>query len=358
MASLSLDQIRDPSLLLLEVVTGSRAYGTDTPDSDTDLRGIFIMPRSGFFGLDPIEQVSDDKNDETYYEIGRFIDLISKSNPNLLELLYVESDCMRHRDPILDLITPEIVLSRQCEATFAGYAMTQIQKARGLNKKIVNPMEGERKSILEFCYTVSGQGSVPLEGWLAERGYQQAYCGLVKIPHMRDAFGIYYSEDPELAYRGIVRGDSTTEVNLSSIPKGQIPIGWMTFNKDGFKKYCKEYRQYQEWVNNRNEARYTNNIEHGRNYDSKNLMHTFRLLEMAEEIAREKCLRVRRPNRDFLMRIRAGEFEYDDLIAMAEETVARVSSAFSSSDLPDQPDRDRLEEILVEIRERRYLETI
>lgn len=355
MMKLTVESIRSSDRLLLEVVTGSRAYGTDTPESDIDLRGIFIMPRRQFFGLDHVDQVSDATNDETYYEIGRYIDLLMKSNPNLMELLFVERDCLRYRDPILDQITPELVLSRQCEQTFAGYAISQISKARGLNKKIVNPMGGPRKSILEFCYMVSGQGSVPLVSWLREKGMDQKHCGLVKIPHMRDAYGIFYSEDPEMEYRGVIRDETTTEVNVSSIPKGEEPVGWMTFNKDGFKKYCKEYREYQDWLENRNEARYSNNIEHGKNYDSKNLMHTFRLLDMAREIATESRLKVRRPNRDFLMRIRRGEFEYDDLIAMAEEKVNDIKAAYQRSDLPDFPDREKLHEILIRIRETKYL---
>ena len=84
-------------------------------------------------------------------------------------------------------------------------------------------------------------------------------------------------------------------------------------------------------------------------------MHTFRLLEMAEEIAKEGMLRVRRPNRDYLMKIRAGEFEYDELITMAEAKVESIKSAYSKSDLPEQPDTARLKEILVKIREDRYL---
>lgn len=351
---MDLATVRTPECLLLEVISGSRAYGTDTPESDTDLRGVFICPRRDFFGLNYSEQVSDATNDETYYEIGRFIDLLSKSNPNIMELLFVEADCLKFRDSILDLITPEMVLSRECERTFAGYAMSQIQKARGLNKKIVNPMEGPRKTILDFCYSVSGQGSIPILGWLKERGLVQENCGLVKIPHMRDAFGIFYSEDPERKYRGIIRGDDTTEVNVSSIPKGEESIGWMTFNKDGFKKYCKEYHQYQEWLENRNEDRYSKNIEHGKNYDSKNLMHTYRLLEMAEEIATEGHLQVRRPNHKFLMRIRNGEFEYDELIDMAEDKVAKIKIAYANCSLPSVPDRQGLKEILIEIRESRY----
>ncbi|MEM7600870.1 MAG: nucleotidyltransferase domain-containing protein [Verrucomicrobiota bacterium] len=351
MKRFDLEQARTPECLLFECVTGSRAYGTDTPESDTDLRGVFVMPRSQFFGLGRIEQISDSDNDETYYEIGRFIELLAKNNPNILEMLYSDENCTRFRHRLFDLIRPESVLSKLCESTFAGYAMTQVRKARGLNKKIVNPMEGPRKSILDFCHVVSGQGSIPVGDWLSKQGKSQDVCGLVKVPHMRDVYAVF--EGVPMC-RGIVRSPDATEVILSSVPKGAEPIGWISFNKDGYKKYCKEYREYQDWLENRNEARYATNIEQGRNYDSKNLMHTFRLLGMAEEIAREGTITVRRPNRDFLMRIRSGEFAYEELIARAEEEIESIKNAFAASALPDEPDREGLEQVLVEIREEWY----
>jgi len=215
----------------------------------------------------------------------------------------------------------------------------------------VNPMEGPRKSILDFCHVVSGQGSISLSDWLAEVGCRQEDCGLVKVPHMRDVYAIFTALSE---CRGIVTSPVSTEVALSSVPKGASPIGWMDFNKDGFKKYCKEYREYQDWLQNRNEARYAANIEHGRNYDSKNLMHTFRLLDMAKEIATEHRITVRRPNREFLMRIRRGEFLYEDLIGMAEEKIETIKSAFEVSNLPEQPNHRELEQSLVTIRERWY----
>ncbi len=51
---------------------------------------------------------------------------------------------------------------------------------------------------------------------------------------------------------------------------------------------AKQYHAYWQWVEERNEARYQQNIEHGRSYDSKNMMHTFRLLYIALGIAIEK----------------------------------------------------------------------
>ena len=352
----TLNDARAPANRLFECVTGSRAYGTDTPESDTDIRGIFVLPRERLFGLprSQVEQVSDDTNDETFYEIGRFVHLLSKNNPNILEMLYAEPELTRYRHPLMDRIDTNLVLSKLCRDTFAGYAMTQVRKARGLNKKIVNPMDGPRKPLLDFCHVVAGQGSIPLTRWLDVRGFSQQDCGLVNVPHMRDTYAIFHSGGGENAipYRGIVRDpDNATDVLLSSVPKGETPVGWMQFNTDGYKKYCRKYREFHQWLNNRNEARYRANIEHGRNYDSKNLMHTFRLLDMAGEIAEHRTLTVRRPKREFLMQIRRGEFDYDELINRAEAKIETILQLYETADLRDLPDTDALEQILVEIRE-------
>jgi hypothetical protein len=136
----------------------------------------------------------------------------------------------------------------------------------------------------------------------------------------------------------------------SSVPLEAEPVGWMTCNRDAFKAYCKNHREYWQWVELRREERYRTNSEHGRGYDSKNPMHALRLLDMAEEIATEEILRVRRPNRDFLLRVRKGEFQYEELVPRAEEQLQRVEEAFARSPLPDQPDPDLAEERLLQIR--------
>ena len=59
-------------------------------------------------------------------------------------------------------------------------------------------------------------------------------------------------------------------------------------------------------------------------------------------------------NRDFLMRIRAGAFDYDELIAKAEERIEAIDGLYADSDLPETPDRKRLESALVQIREEWY----
>lgn len=351
---MNLDDARSPHCRLLEVISGSRAYGTNTPESDTDLKGVFVQPLEQWFGLDRVEQINNDSNDIAFYELGRFAELLAKNNPNLLEMLFTPEDCVVFRHPLMDLFTPEMVLSKLCCESFAGYAVMQIRKARGLNKKIVNPQPDERKEVLDFCYVLEGQGSVPLKTWLERRGLKQHDCGLTAAPHARDAFALYHGAPGE--YAGIAHDDST-DVRLSRVERDAIPLAWMIFNKDGYKKHCKDWREYQEWVSERNESRFAGTIAHGQGYDAKNLMHTFRLLDTAEEIAVHRRLTVRTPHREWLLRVKAGEFQYDDLLARAEERIARIQELYAKSDLPDAPDRGALNKVLVRIRKAWYEET-
>jgi predicted nucleotidyltransferase len=348
-ADFTLDRVRQPDLLLLDTVAGSHAYGTAIEGSDEDRRGVFAAPRAFLLGLDAIEQVADERSDQVYYELGHFVALLLKNNPNALELLAMPDDCIRHRHPVFGLLKPEIFLSKLCARTFGEYAMGQIRKARGLNKKIVNPQPEQRKAMLEFCHVPEGQGSVPVLKWLAARGIDPRQCGLTAVQHAAGMFAIY--DEPRSEVRGLVSPRDPDTLIFSSVAKEAVPVGWMHFNADAFQAHCKAHLEYWEWVGNRNEERFTTNASHGRGYDSKNLMHTLRLLDMAGEIAREGTLRIRRPNRDYLLQVRAGEFAYEDLVARAEEQLVEVQAAFEVSSLPAAPDRDQVIALLVELRE-------
>jgi uncharacterized protein len=345
-----------PDLFLLKCISGSRAYGTQLPTSDTDVKGIFILPQKDLYGLRYTEQVNDDRNDTVFYEIKRFMELLFKNNPNILELLATPDDCVLYRHPSVLRLKSELFLSKLCRFTFAQYAFAQIKKARGLNKKIVNPMDERRKSILEFCYVTVGYGSVPLLHWLGQKGWQQEDCALVVIDHFKDTYALFHRSQfsESVDFQGVMSGEMANYVSLSSVPKGKIPATFLNFNKDGYSKYCKDYGEYWAWVKDRNPERYANNIANEKNYDAKNMMHVFRLLNMAEEIAREGIIRVRRPEREYLLKIRSGAFEYDDLVHMAEEKALLIEELFEKSTLPDEPDRALGERLLVEIRAEFY----
>lgn len=132
--------------LLFESISGSRSHNLATETSDTDIKGIFYLPKDLFYGLEYTPQVSNETNDIVYYELGRFIELLCASNPNILELLNSPEHVVIYRHPLMSLIKPEWFLSKTCIQTFVHYAQGQIKKAQGLNKKIVNPIEKNIKN--------------------------------------------------------------------------------------------------------------------------------------------------------------------------------------------------------------------
>ncbi len=353
---MTIAELKEKNLIIYECISGSKAYGLDLPTSDTDIRGVFILPKEQYYGLNYIPQVADETNDIVYYELGRYFELLGKNNPNILELLATPSDKINIKHPFLNEINPAMFISKKCKDSFGGYAFTQVKKARGLNKKIVNPIDKKKKTILDFCYILHEQGSITLHQWLDLNQIDQTNCGLVNVPHTKDLYGIYLDKNKTIGYKGIMKKDTATKVLLSSIPENEKPSGHLFFNQDGYVKYCKDYKGYWDWVEKRNQSRYQNNIAHGKNYDSKNMMHTFRLLDMANEILTSGKIIVKRPNRDELLTIRRGEADYDDLIERANKKMINIEKAYEKSTLQEAPNLAKIEALLVKLRMKFYAE--
>ena len=115
--------------VILKVVIGSRAYGLETEDSDTDYRGVFLPPAELHWSLFGVpEQLENDATQECSWELQKFVTLALKANPNVFEVLY---------SPLIELATPlgreliairESFLSRVAYQTFNGYVLSQFKK--------------------------------------------------------------------------------------------------------------------------------------------------------------------------------------------------------------------------------------
>lgn len=382
-------EVKDSGLLAYEFVRGSTLYNTNIEGiSDVDYGGVYIAPAETLLGLpenyEP--QVSDEKHDTTYYELGRWVELLMKANPNALESLFAPRDkVVGDIHPAIQLIIDnrDLFVTKECFNSLTGYAVSQVKKCRGLNKKCVQPVL-ERKDVLDFCYTFKGQGSQSMKEFLAEHGLDQKYCGLVNIPNMKDTYGVYYDyaaylhfEQPEnwekffykfgslgqwdkiqhritsrtfFGYSGIVHPDGkSNEVRLSSIPKGEKPICFMTYNQNGYESHCRKYKEYQEWVQKRNPIRYESNLKS--NYDCKNVMHCVRLLHMGKELAEGQGFNVVRTwDRDFLLDIRNHKYEYEYIMDYVEKLFDDMQEKMKSCSLPETVDRNKVNELLIQAR--------
>lgn len=404
MKKYTFEDIEKSGLLLYRYVRGSQAYGTATPQSDTDEGAVYLEPIEQVLGLglDFQEEISDDKHDITWYGLKKYMNLLCSSNPNILESLFVPDRCVLYETPIITEIKAhkEQFLTKECFNSFIGYAIAQIKRAKGYNKLCVNPIE-KRLWPLDFCYTTYKQGTANMREWLQHRGLEQRFCGLVSLNNMPMCYSVFYDfgahnaekyhgnfdefaadelyynyiqsscnlparsvmaewfneHQKPVGYRGIVREDGESDdVRCSSIEKYILPICTMCYNKNGFESHCRKYKEYQEWTRKRNPVRYSDN--EGYNFDSKNMSHSFRLLHMGLEIAREGKFIVDRTgiDADYLLDIRNHKYTYEELIERLEAKKNELDEAIEKCTLPDTISREYVNEMMVDIRKKYQLQ--
>ena len=340
-------------LLLYKVIAGSTAYGLKTSTSDIDTRGVFMLPNYHFYGLlDYPTEVSCEKHDNTYFELNRFANLIIKNDANILELLYADNKNVLLLSPIFKRLIDnrDSFLTRKIKFTFGNYGISQINKATGTNKKINNPMEVTRKSVIDFCYIVNKDNGymVPAKKWLEDNKLQQEQIGLSELPNGTQSYKVYVS-DSSVKFNGICT-ENANQVKHSEIPKDYPLTAFLNFNLNGYSAYSKKYKEYREWLKNRNEARYNDNIKNGQNYDGKNMMHCTRLLTMAVEILEGKGVNLIRNDRDFLLSIKYGEMNYDDIMGIVNDKMKELEYAYKNTDLPENVDSNFLNQLIIDIR--------
>ena len=118
--------------VIFKCVIGSRAYGLEGPDSDTDRRGFYLPPADLHWSLYGVPaQLENEVTQEAYWEVQKFVVLALKANPNVLECLY---------SPLVETATPlaqelldqrEIFMSKLAYQTFNGYVMSPFKKMQG-----------------------------------------------------------------------------------------------------------------------------------------------------------------------------------------------------------------------------------
>jgi len=115
--------------VIYRCIVGSRAFGLDSDQSDTDYRGIYLPTADRQWSLYGVpEQLENEATQEHYWELQRFLVLALKANPNVLECLY--TPLIEKTTPLIDelLQMRSIFLSRLVYQTYNGYVMSQFKK--------------------------------------------------------------------------------------------------------------------------------------------------------------------------------------------------------------------------------------
>jgi predicted nucleotidyltransferase len=363
---MNIEMLEKTNWIIYKVLTGSRQYGTYISTSDFDYRGIFILPLNKRISLkQSLCEVGQEKPvDIKYYEVEKFMQLAKDCNPSLIEFLFAPKDCIEICTPLMQKLfdNRHLFISKKAYHTFTGYSHSQIIKCRGQNKMVNHPEMSIKPKKEDFCWITPHisryesepnclMPSRPMPLKKAEDLFNirlnEYHCSALE--HVSNTYRLYYYGKDS---KGIFRGDDM--LVCENIPiEDEIPkyYGLLVYNKQEFEKALNEHRKYNDWIKNRNDARWIDQEKGLLSYDSKNLSHCMRLLISGENILKhgEPIVRFEGEQLQLLKDIRAGKYKYEVIMEMVDKRMKELESLYETSTIPHSPDIDKIDELYREI---------
>ena len=383
---MNIQELKQSNRIIFECIAGSHMYALNNPNSDIDIRGLYVNPSIEYLGLqEPAGQISDDKNDTTYYSLKRFFELATKANPNIIELLFVPEACVKIQTEIMTKLIENrhLFVSKKCYHSHSGYAFAQIHKCRGQNKKVHNPQPEEQPKKEDFCWIISKRDFL---GFLGDKPFDEDYasccfpcrpkplkaksmfdmakfdwlpysyktinlsqCHVAAVEHVENTYRLYFYGDEA---KGVFRGNDM--LVCESIPKEDEHSkfeGLLIYNQQAYEKAIKDHKSYHDWVQNRNESRWIDQENKKVQYDAKNLMHCMRLLISGENILTngEPIVRFEGKQLEYLMKIRAGELLYEEIMSEVENKMKKLEELYETSNIPHSVNVKKINELYMEL---------
>ena len=274
---------------------------------------------------------------------------MSEANPTTMEMLFLPEDCILKTSPAHSLLVANraLFVTQKAVDSHLGYALSQIKKARGTNKRVWNPWPEEPPQAEDYCLFIGdAKGrAVPVR----EAGVDLAACRVARLTGNRapDMFALYdYGGAPT---GGGVFRNGTLVVDEASALDPARRIGVLVFNEQSFNSAKRQHREYWDWRRNRNESRWTAQERGQMDYDAKNMMHLVRLLLSGENIVKtgEPIVRFGGERLETLLSIRRGEWKFDDIMAFADEKKAVIESG--KGNLPSDCDKAKVDKLIASV---------
>ena len=309
--------------VILLGLAGSYSYGTNIETSDIDIRGIALNQKSDLIGLTRFEVYEDENTDTVIYALNKIVPLLLNCNPNTIELLGLNAEHYLYLNDIgrLLLENKKLFLSRRAIQSFGGYADAQLRRLQNALARDTLPQSEKEQHIYN---------SVKNAMHSFNTRYREFKNGSMEI-------FIDKAVNPELETEIFVNA------NLSHYPLRDYSGMWNTMAN-----VIKDY----EKIGKRNKKKDDLHL-------NKHAMHLIRLFMMALDILEKGEIRTyREKEHDLLMDIRTGKYQKEDgsfresFYEILQDYEKCLHYAAENTDLPEEPDREKVQELVMTINEK------
>jgi len=320
-------------------VVGSNAYGTNTPESDTDIRGIAVIDDlSYYYGfLNSFQQYEDKVNDYVIYDIRKAFKLISDCNPNMIDLLFTDERFHVKVDPAFEKVLElrDKFLSRRARKTYTGYAFAQLKRIKTHRSYLLNPpkKKPERSDYGLPDKVLLSKDDLGAFRWILAKLLKDS------IEYMNLSIETKL-ELEEANWIGMLERKGIPDEAFDNVQKiTGASDAWMdTMRREqSYFNAKRQFDAYLGWKNSRNVKRAV--LEKNFGYDTKHASHLVRLMRMGKEILTDGTVHVFRPDREELLAIRNGAWTYEQIEEYAYKMEKEIIELEETSPLPKEPDR-------------------
>lgn len=328
--------MKEDRVTLVKFVHGSHLFGTSTPSSDKDFKGVVVPSRRDLLlGRYPDtsynQTTKEDKRakntsedvDQEMMTFKGFLRLLEEGQAMALETLFAPESQVLEMHPAWR----EVVLSNRDKLVHKGVsAFFHYAKAQAARYGVKGSRVAAVRSTLEFLSSLE-------EG---KKLSEYAKDGDARLLDFVRSFG----ERPSLGDSPLVavtqcKGPNGTVADHLEVCNRKIPFHATV-------KYASEcfQRIFDEYGKRALEA------ERHENIDWKALSHAVRVGDQAIELLTTGKITLPRPNAGLLLAVKQGQLAYDAVAAMIETRLTEMIVLQAWSTLPDKLDRNMLDDMV------------
>lgn len=309
--------------VILLGLAGSYSYGTNIDASDIDIRGVTLNRKSDLIGLTRFEQYVDDSTDTVIYAWNKIVALLLNCNPNTIELLGLNPEHYLYLNDMGQMLLDnrKLFLSQKAVNSFGGYADAQLRRLQNALARDTFPQNEKERHIFNSVKNAMHDFN---------HRYKHFENGSLEI-------FIDKAVNPELETEIFINA------NMTHYPLRDYSNTW-----NAMANVVKDY----EKIGKRNKKKDDLHL-------NKHAMHLIRLFMMALDILEKgEICTYREKEHDLLMDIRLGKFQKkdgtfcEDFYDLLSDFEKKLHYAAENTELPEEPDREKVQDLVMTVNER------